>query len=145
MANKVFEERKRNPRGLGVVALISVFLAMSTVGYVSCSSPEGSHRNKLDTISKALFRVQYPNKDWSGPIMDTVLIQYISKYVFKDSVQNKGGHWVTDTFTYGRIIDDTSRDVLKKPILDSTKRPVWHYIYFAIPRGYWQKVTIPTR
>lgn len=110
---------------------------------LSCSQPATEyHPNKLDT-TQALYRVRYPNGVWSPPTLDSVIIQTVSKWEFKDSVHSSGGHWVTDTVHYGRIADDTARDAAKKPLFDSLHHPLPHYIFYPIPRGYYQKVTIP--
>lgn len=113
-----------------------------SVLFSSCWPTGTSHPNKIDTIPEALFRIKAPNGKWSGPILDTALSQIVSRYVFTDTVNNKGGHWVSDTTNYGRIIDDTARDGAKKPVFDSLHHPVWHYVFYAIPKGCLQKVTI---
>lgn len=123
--------------------IIPLLVCLSVV-LLSCNNSQGDHHpNKMDTIPRVLFRIHYPNGTWSGPFLDTVIFQIVSKYTFKDSANSSGGHWTTDTSCFGRVLVDTLRDANKKPIYDTSHKPLMNYIYYTIPKGYVQKVTIP--
>lgn len=125
------------------VLIALLFILSMTCG--GCGdSPGKTHPTKLDTLHQALFKIRYPNGKLSVLYADTVICQISSKWVFKDSANNSGGHWVSDTSAFGRVVEDTARDGFKKPLFDSLHRPIWHYTYYIIPKGaYLQRITIP--
>jgi hypothetical protein len=111
--------------------IFPVILMLTVVGY-SCNSDSKAHPNRLDTIPKALFKQKVANGTVIGPYLDTVIYQYVSRYVFKDTPTSSGGHWITDTFAYGRIPDDTLRDAQRHAIFDSAHHPKIHYSFYLL-------------
>jgi hypothetical protein len=91
-----------------------------------------------------MFKVKAPN----GAILtfiDTVVVQTLTQYVFKDTPTSSGGHWQKDTVnTFGRVTGDTMRDAAHKPIYDSNHHAVFQHGYyqafkdsiFRVPKGF---------
>ena len=109
------------------------FLAVLVL-FASCQNSISGHYTppKLDTFAKAVYKIQAPNGKILGPFMDTAINQVVSKFVFKDTAHNSGGHWENDSVSYGRISDDTLRDALHKPLYDSAHHILYHYTYYRV-------------
>lgn len=110
--------------------------------FISCTHPGTNHGIRLDTFSKAIYYTQDLHGRRQGPYMDSAIYVMASHWVFKDSVAETGGHWRTDTLRYARIADDTLRDALHHPLLDSQGHPRWHYGYYILADSLIQPVTI---
>lgn len=112
---------------------------------LSCGADVG-HYSKTDTvrIPRVNFRIVLPTKVISGDYIDSIVMIDSSKYEFKDVLKTSGGHWVRDTFAFGRIVVDTLRDSLKRPLFDTAHKPLMNTLYYPIPSGYWQKNIVPT-
>lgn len=110
---------------ISVIGLVVVFF--------SCQEKGTKERSRLDTFTVAKYWVIAPNGRKIGPVIDTAIYRVEVRYVFKDTSLGTGGHWQTDTTgKYGRISDDTLRDVFRRPILDSAHHAQFHYIYYAL-------------
>lgn len=122
----------------------STLLILAVLAIISCNTPSSYHPNKLDTIPHALFKVKANNGNIVGPYYDTVINQIVSKYSFTDSAKSTGGHWTTDTISYGRVVDDTLRHPNKTPIYDSLRKTyLFHTSYYPIPSHYLQPIHFP--
>lgn len=127
-----------------VTSLLIVGISMA---FFSCNSSSEGHfqKQKIDTLVNMIFSFKDKDGKTIGPYRDTVISQLISRYVFVDTANNKGGHWVTDTSNFGRIADDTARDALRRPLFDSLHHPLSHFSFYPIPPHYLQPYLLPTK
>jgi hypothetical protein len=108
----------------------------------SCTSTGTRHNTRLDTVPQALFYLHDKKGKKVGPYLDSAIIEITSHWVFQDSMKETGGHWKVDSDYWGRILDDTLRDSVRRPLYDTGHHPRWHYAYYLVPDSLIQRVTI---
>lgn len=127
-------------KSISLVTLLVVFL-------VGCNGTGSTHKYKLDTFPQALYYFHVPKSPFNpkgiiGPILDTAIFQYTSRWVFKDTLHNSGGHWQDDTARFGRVSVDTLRDSLRHPMFDGSHNVKWVYQYAPLADSLVQVITI---
>lgn len=120
--------------------IMKYFLSLSLF-LAACGGGSTKHANRMDTFPCTVFFIHSPGGKRLGPFLDTSVFVLSSRYVFKDSAAESGGHWSSDTARWVRISDDTARDKGGHPLFDDSHRPLWHYGYYQLPDSLVSPVT----